>query len=90
MGLLAGLQGIRHKLDPGQPFLGDLYGEPGDSPAIAQSLAQALDDLRADTDLCAVVGPQIIQNFTALKGGELESLRKYVTDWEFDHYSYHL
>ena len=50
--LMAGLDGIENKIDPGQPVDKDLYGlspeELSDIPSAASSLSEALDCLEAD------------------------------------------
>ncbi|MBE9527759.1 MAG: type I glutamate--ammonia ligase [Proteobacteria bacterium] len=52
--LMAGLDGIQNKIDPGQPLDKDIYGlspeELKDVPAAAGSLSEALDALEADHD----------------------------------------
>ncbi len=52
--MMAGLDGIDNKIDPGQPIDKDLYGlspeELQDIPHVAGTLAEALDSLEADHD----------------------------------------
>ena len=52
--LMAGLDGIENKIDPGQPLDKDIYGmspeELKDIPSVAGSLGEALDALEADHD----------------------------------------
>ncbi len=52
--LMAGLDGIQNKIDPGEPLDKDIYGltpeELKDVPAAAGSLSEALDALEADHD----------------------------------------
>lgn len=52
--LMAGLDGIENKLDPGQPLDKDIYGlspeELKDIPCVATSLEDALDNLQKDHD----------------------------------------
>ena len=52
--LMAGLDGIQNKIDPGEPLDKDIYGlspeELKDVPAAAGSLTEALDALEADHD----------------------------------------
>lgn len=89
--LITGLEGIRNKIDPGQPFEGDLYRESEDNFSIVPlSLFRALHELKADQRLCEALGTKIIQNFLALKSAEINLYRNWVSDWEFSHYSYHL
>jgi len=50
--LMAGLDGIENKIDPGEPVDKDLYGlapeELKEIPQVSGSLAEALDALEAD------------------------------------------
>jgi glutamine synthetase len=56
--LMAGLDGIQNKIDPGQPLDKDIYGlspeELKDVPAAAGSLSEALDALEADHEFLLV------------------------------------
>lgn len=89
--LAAGLEGIKNSIDPGEPFEGDLYREsPENFDVIPLSLYRSLRELEADTGFCGAMGKELVQNFTALKETEIELYRSWVSDWEFEHYSYHL
>jgi len=88
--LIAGLIGIKAKLDPGPAFVGDLYSAHGAYPTVPLHLHEALAELENDTELCAAVGPEIIRNFLVLKKAEAEKFRTHVTEWEFNEYSFHL
>ncbi len=89
--LAAGMDGIKRALDPGSPFDGDLYRESAENfEVVPLSLFRALRELEADPTLCASMGEAIVQNFKALKETEIELYRSWVSDWEFEHYSYHL
>ncbi|MCK4507058.1 MAG: type I glutamate--ammonia ligase [Desulfuromonadales bacterium] len=52
--MMAGLDGVENKIDPGQPLDKDIYGlspeELKDIPSVASSLGDALDSLEADHD----------------------------------------
>jgi glutamine synthetase len=52
--LMAGLDGIANKIDPGEPLDKDIYGlspeELKDIPSVAGTLNEALDALEADHD----------------------------------------
>lgn len=89
--LLAGLEGIRNKMTPPEPYYGDIYGEdPGKFLAMPFYLHEALDELLKDKALCEAIGPEIIQNYSTLKGHEAEKFRTHVTEWEFNEYAFHL
>jgi glutamine synthetase len=89
--LAAGLDGIKNKIEPGEPAPDDAYGaEPGRFETVTFWLRDALEDLKVDTVLCDAMGPELIKAFIALKEHELERYRTSVTDWEFNEYAYHL
>jgi glutamine synthetase len=91
VGLIAGLDGIEKKLDPGDFYVGDIYQEaPGKFETMPLYLHEAVNALANDAVLCEAIGPEIVQNFTIMKLGEAERFRTHVTDWEFGEYSYHL
>ena len=89
--LTAGMDGIRRKLDPGEPFLGNLY-ELGMEEIhrrgvrlLPQSLAEALQELRQDELVQSSLGV-IYEEFAALKEGEWREYHRQVTQWELDRY----
>ena len=89
--LTAGMDGIRRKLDPGEPFLGNLY-ELGMEEIrrrgvrlLPQSLAEALEELRQDELVQSSLGV-IYEEFAALKDGEWREYHRQVTQWELDRY----
>ena len=53
-------------------------------------LGDALDALAADTELADVLGGYFVSAFLAYKRNELDRFERYVTDWEFREYAYHL
>lgn len=91
VGLLAGIDGIEKKMNPGDFYGGNIYGEePGKFETVPLYLHEAVCELKKDANLCEAIGPEIIQNFTTMKIGEAERFRTHVTNWEFNEYSYHL
>lgn len=91
VGLLACLDGINTKMDPGDFYVGDIYGEEsGKYETIPLYMRDAIEALENDSFLCDAVGTEIIQNYLTLKRNEEERYRTAVTDWEFNEYFYHL
>ncbi|MDR3568953.1 MAG: glutamine synthetase family protein [Syntrophobacteraceae bacterium] len=91
VGLIAALDGIEKKMDPGEFYVGDIYREePGKFETVPLYLHEAVVELKKDAVLCEAIGPEIVKNFTTIKMGEAERFRTHVTDWEFSEYSYHL
>lgn len=81
--------GVRDKLEPPMPLQGYGY-DPESAPMLPQSLPEALDALEADTELVDVLGEFFVQSFLTYKRNEVERFSRYVTDWEFREYAYHL
>lgn len=77
--LMAGLDGIKNKIDPGDPMDQDLYNLPENElakiPTVAHSLRAALDALEADQDFLlegGVFTADMIKAYIDLKREELE------------------
>lgn len=89
--LTAGLDGIRRKLDPGEPYLGNLYDLGLEEirrrgiQLLPQTLAEALDELRRDPLVQESLGV-IYEQFAGLKGAEWRDYHRQVTQWELDRY----
>jgi glutamine synthetase len=81
--------GIRDKLEPPAPLEGYGY-DPGSAPMLPSTLTAALDALEGDTALAEVLGEYFVTSFLEYKRNEVERFERFVTDWEFREYSYHL
>ncbi len=89
--LAAGLDGIKNNIKPPQSVTTDLYHDTSQQGEIVpRSLYRALAELEKDEWLCECIGPDLINNFLALKRYEVESFINAVTDWEWQTYSYHI
>ena len=89
--LMAGLDGIENKIDPGDPNLGNMYERPlakilqEGIKILPQSLLEAIQELRSDQvilDALGVIAPEFIN----LKTQEWETYDAQVTQWEIDEY----
>lgn len=89
--LVAGLDGVERKLDPGSANLGNLYELSLAEIAkrgirlLPQSLAEAIGEFEQDEIVRAALGP-IADEFLELKTREWESYDRQVTPWEIDQY----
>jgi glutamine synthetase len=81
--------GLRNGLKPAAPLEGYGY-DPTKAQLLPQRLPDALDALEADTELGDVLGAEFVRSFLAYKRNEVERFERYVTDWEFREYAYHL
>ncbi|QFU84531.1 glutamine synthetase family protein [Natronorubrum aibiense] len=81
--IAAGLHGIRQRIEPSEPVVGD---PTGNRPKLPQSPELALRALENDDALAEILGSDIIQVYTASKRRELQAFRDHVTQWERDQY----
>ncbi|MFI5952959.1 glutamine synthetase family protein [Cryptosporangium sp. NPDC051539] len=89
-GLLAGaLLGIRDRIEPPEALVGYGY-DTTRSAKLPQSLAESLDALEADADVADLLGQPFVAAFLAYKRDEIERFRTWITDWEFQEYTYHI
>jgi glutamine synthetase len=91
--LMAGLDGIQNKIDPGEAMDKDLYDLPPEEekaiPTVCFSLQAALDALDADREFLKagdVFSDSLIDGYIALKSEEIERLQMSTHPVEFDMY----
>ncbi len=91
--MMAGLDGIRNKIDPGAPMDKDLYDLPPEEekniPTVCHSLDQALEALDSDREFLKVGGvmsDDLIDAYIALKMDEVTRFRMTTHPVEFDMY----
>jgi glutamine synthetase len=91
--LMAGLDGIRHRIDPGPPMDKDLYDLPPEEerglPKVAASLDEALAALDADRDFLkagGVFSDDFIDGYIALKEREVQAYRAATHPIEYQMY----
>jgi len=91
--LMAGLDGIKNKIDPGEAMDKDLYDLPPEEeaeiPQVAFSFDQALEELDKDRDFLTAGGvftDDVIDSYIALKNEEVQRLRLATNPVEFDMY----
>ena len=77
--ILAGYDGIVRKIDPGDPFEGNVYEVKGEKlPTLPRSLDEALDELESDNDyLRPVFSKELIESYIEVKRAEAETVRMY-------------
>jgi glutamine synthetase len=91
--MMAGLDGIKNKIHPGDAIDKDLYDLPPeelkDVPSVAVSLEEACECLRADHEFLLagdVFSHSLIESYINLKWTEIERLRMTTHPAEFDMY----
>jgi glutamine synthetase len=89
--LAAGLDGIKNKIDPPEVVTTDLYHDKArQDKMVPRSLFRALEELQKDEWLCECVGEELLETFVTLKTNEVDKFARYITDWEWNTYSYHI
>ena len=89
--VMAGLDGIRRDLDPGEPNLGNLYSLGLEEVRrrgirlLPQTLNESLAELKQDELVQESLGA-IYEEFVALKEAELREYHRQVTSWEIERY----
>jgi len=87
----AGMDGIKRKLDPGEPNLGNMYERSLDEiratgvDVLPQSLWGALEAVRSDEVIKDALGP-IADEFIQMKTKEWETYDRQVSAWEVNEY----
>jgi glutamine synthetase len=81
--------GLQDKIEPTEKLEGYGY-DPARSARLPVRLTEALDALEADRELAGVLGEYFVTSFLAYKRNEIERFERFVTDWEFREYAYHL
>src|SRR5262249_17868512 len=91
--IMAGLDGLDQKLDPGEPNVGkNMYtvtldeGRGNGLGLIPQSLPEALDAFERDPVMQGAVGPELAAEFVKVKRQEWVKYHTTVSTWEIDRY----
>lgn len=90
--LLAGLDGIKHKIDPPSPVTANIYKLSEDErkvqniPSLPGSLYEALEEMKQSAVAKDALGEHIFQEYIKAKSIEWDAYRTDVTPWEHDRY----
>ena len=79
--IAAGLYGIDHDLDPGDPYPVNAY-EATDVPRIPTTLVEATEALRSSAVALEAFGPDVHHHLLNTAVQEWEASNRHVTDWE--------
>jgi glutamine synthetase len=82
----AGLDGIRRKLEPPAPVLGEDANTLAGAPELPRGLPDALRALEADEVMADLLGRDFVQTYAALKWNEVRRFEDHVSDWEIAEY----
>lgn len=87
--LLAGIDGIQRKLDPGKPFDGNVYEYKGELKTLPESLQESLKALDSDREFLKqgeVFTDEFIDAWITLKKEEIKTIQQVPTPAEFKMY----
>ena len=90
--LASGLEGIRERLDPGEPHTENMYEyslaelEQKGIRTLPRSLGEAIEAFAADPLSKLVMGPLMYQTFVDFKTQEWQEYHNHVSDWEIQRY----
>ena len=90
--LMAGLDGIKKKIDPGDPVDEDVYSLPSERRAalgiseLPTTLKDALDEMKSDEVIHRTLGSHIFDAFIEYKTNDWNQYCLYVTPWEIMKY----
>ncbi len=90
--IAAGLDGIEHDLDPGEPRTENLYALSSEElkekgiQLLPHTLNEACDALEDDSVVCKALGMDVVQEFIELKRQEWDNYNRHVSDWEVERY----
>ncbi len=93
LALAAGLEGVREKLDPGQPQDDNLYELPEAElkargiSYLPRNLEEAVEAFAADPFVERVLGAELRSEFITYKAEEWRAYHQQVSQWEIDQYA---
>jgi glutamine synthetase len=85
--MACGYLGIKDRIEPSPECKGDAY--LGDF-ALPRSLGEAVDLLRANKELAAVLGEAFVTVYTEVKETEYAEFMKVISPWEREHLLLHV
>lgn len=90
--LAAGIDGIKNKIDPGEPTNFDIYNMTEEErrklgiESLPGNLMEAMDEFLKDDVLKSALSEHVIEKLIEAKKEEWDSFRTHITDWEIERY----
>ena len=76
--------GVVHRLECGDPQVGDADSEPNTDRHTPHTLADALEAMRADTELCSAMDPDLVRTYLAIRQDEVDRFAASETEWSVE------
>ena len=83
--LASGLDGIRNKIEPPEPFIGDIYMAEK-LPKVPYTLREAIDEFKKSDFARQVFGDEVVEHYIHFFETEQALFDRAVTDWERKRY----
>lgn len=83
--LMAGLYGIEHRVEPGDPYIGNAYEDPG-VPSVPRTFDEAIELFDGSAIARQTLGDYFVESYLSVKEYERDMFRQTVTDWEVRRY----
>jgi len=83
------LDGIEKRMDPGDPFNGNLYmfhSIENEFDKLPSTLNEAIEALESDEVLVKALGETFMETFIKRKKAEWKEYHDYVSEWEVEKY----
>ena len=89
--VLAGIDGIKKKIEPPKPLALDIYSLSSEEmekkyESLPESLEEAVELMGSDTFVKYSLGSELFDAFIELKKEEIKEFKNAITDWEFKRY----
>jgi glutamine synthetase len=82
--IAAGLHGIEHRIDPGEPFRGNAYLAADDVPRVTTTLVEAITEFAHSDIAVKAFGADVHAHLLNTARQEWASSNQVVTDWELE------
>lgn len=83
--LASGLDGITHKIEPPEIFVGDIYAAKH-LPQVPRTLGESLDHFSKSDFAKKAFGQEVVDHYSNFYQKEIEAYDRVVTDWERKRY----
>jgi len=84
--LAAGLDGVRRRVDPGEPLNVDYPEIEKEAEWLPRTLGEALREMKNDTFLRSTFGETLFEEYIRVRESEWKVYREHVTEWEVDNF----
>jgi glutamine synthetase len=84
--LAAGLDGIRRKVEPGEPLNVDYPEIEKEAEWLPRTLGEALKEMKYDAFMRATLGDTLFQEYINVRESEWKVYREHVSEWEVNNF----